>query len=923
MSSTTKQEIIMPDINPNPPTTGGTFADRAQALRDSGRALDKWDREILVAVHDVPIGPSGQDAGRPQVATEGAGLPHIRGDLRKVERAPDLASKAAKQAIRNVGLHNTLASHLMAGLGPRTAAQLLADVEVLDEEAEKFRTVLEMGAELDIRSFVVESQSHEFNARGNSSGPNQSGTVNTPAEDYLSYRPRLERFMLANRPELTAKYDKENPIGAQLLKQALTSAEAPGFGDKKVTAGRAMLVRADWGKENWLHLNKQLAEAQKKYPFYRVEVLNNATVTHIALSAPGGIKTTITNNRGEELGVVDAAVVRANTGTTLSRPEDMIPDPEVLKLCHVGAMNLATVSAHLDSLKLTEEIDGERRLRPDAVVVVGGTSLSASDTQIALQNRMALFDHTGHVSEQAKSTYGKGTLIFASRSASFPYPRHATADNPINWAQKTAAFYTSEELHAAFLHNSGEMLYVELLPLERANVGRAIGMTAAQVDADNKMEGMERLKRQQTRNDFHLQKLEEAKGLEGDALQAKVEESTHTLEGAYRQASFATVLGVAPAPDVVAEFDRMKAKFPHTHRGGYPSLRAQFLGITATKEGQTQENSEWVKAFNARMAHVTSSPPQVQRLWLELFESGIARHVKADHTKDLEVVKGEDKPLVLTANDGTRIPVDTALISLTFSLERDVALRSTAGQVRPIHEALPYMAELGLNRQTFLKDGTLVPLENYSLQGKGKNPPGSRNTASGPAWDTNNRESGTEVAKGLSYRRFAMEMAVAAGVADPVAHINAKYAKFLPTEDQYKAEVAQAASHFQTFVVKSAYARMVEAVAPEDFKVYSALMDLVRQTSDPEELVTRFTETCRSFEAPVALGDAALRDRAVLKFRNDVRNTASFNPPERDTYFKRFVDAPLAHQTAIFEEAYAEAKQALSARRPAPATAAT
>jgi hypothetical protein len=872
-------------------------------------------------------------------------LPHGRA-LRLTPRRSNLHIDMQRGMLVGLNTEASTSLHVFGGGGPRTVAQVSAEVDFLFEHVADLKGIEEAGGKFDVKSFILERKSMDFIGRGNSSGPDQDGTVNTPAEGFMGYGGRLTQFMVENKGALLKDYATNNPTGYSMLRRAFEGAEAPAAGVVP-TAGRPALSRKDWGKENMNIFFDKLSQAAKNFSFYKVDILSKAAMEEIDLSDPNKPRVTVTGD-GQVLGTVDANVLRGNTGTSLSESTAMIRDPAARPYCYIGTMSGEKVTQHLNKLGLLEwssNTSGELvpSKKTDAVIVVGGTSLSASDTVNALHPTMHLFDNSegallgSTVTLSARQRYSQNPMGFASRQAIFPNPRHATAENPVAWRQETEPLGTSRELHAAFVHGNGEEVFTNWADIEEANVALAMRATPKMMRDKERLSVLQKLSAQNQRNQHFVEKLEEAKSLQGDARQQKIGEATQTDEGAWRQNALPTILGIAATRDVGEEFARMGADFPHSFGGygGYPIHRAQLAAITEMKDGHAQENSELLRSYNARMAHVTSSPVDVQQQWYQMFSSGVAVHLQADYTQIKHTPNGA-KPLQLVTADGEVFAFDAFITSPTFNPEAEPSIMSLAGQVRPIHPDIPYIAELSLNRRAQTTEGTPSNFEDYGLGGKGAYVPGSKNLAHAQAWDTNNRESAVQVAEGLAYRRFAIEVLAAAGVEDPVERVNSKYAKYLPSETDFATEVRGLDRDHSSVQVKGAFARAVKAAVPDAPRQYSTLIQLMRNSS-PDQLVSALRKPLESLATPATSSPTAPRGLSrtkegrklegahaitdpkhfiepSAKFEEEIGSIGSFEPASRDSYFGRFVDAKLEVQKAIYQECLQEAMGILRSR---------
>lgn len=791
---------------------------------------------------------------------------------------------------------------VLVGGGPRTTTQVCAELDLLEERADDFRRVQSAGGRYDIQRVVIERQDVSYLGRGNAWGPNQGGgTVNTGHEMAgVDYAKRLAGHATRHRARLQALY-RHNPVAGSLLQSAFSGPGAPGDGTPDTSRG--MMGRREQGEEELQHFERRVQHATHAFPFYRLDVLPHTSVDAIDLTRPEKPAVIVSDAEdGRPLGTVPAGVVRLNTGTTPAPP---VSGEALMQYTHAEPMG--ELDGFLQSRGLLD-VDG--KLKPGTRLALGGTGLSALDQVIALHSAMDLFEPDPHsiagyrVSDSARQKYA-GAITFVSRhEGQWVPPRHVTKD--CAWTQKTDALGDSRELHAAFLHGNGEAVFTDWHQVMRGSIALALDMAPEQVD-ERGLTTAQLLAAQHERTALHVRRMNESAGLDGDERRRKIDESMQTLEGAKRQAYLQAILGLGMERDPGLASDALSQEAPVTYRGrsGYLIHRAQHAAITTPQQGKPPHNAAPLAALGEWLAHITSSPVQVQEMAHMLFEAGIATHVEASYD-DFRADEADDgKPLALATADGT-LRFDAFIVSPTLQRRAEPAVRSLSGQVEPVHPDVPDLPKLVSGRRIVAKGGQPSHVEDYGLNGKGATVPGTQSRVGGFALDVNNRESATDVAPGLALRDMAAEHLAAAGVENPFELLAAMYEEELPSHDDYDAEVVRFAPHHQSLAVKAEFLRAAEQAAQGEAGRFASLARTARSGSR--------VRAQGALLEPLIKGPQREADRfrgPSAQFADAMDAREPFKPAPRDEYFARFVDAPLHVHEAVYGKALAHALDVL------------
>jgi len=807
---------------------------------------------------------------------------------------------------------------VFVGGGPRTTTQLSAEIDFLFAHAEDFRMLQEAGGRYDIQRVVFERRTDDFLGRGSAWGPDQGGgTVNSGAErSGIDYAPRLESFLTENRAAFEEAY-RDDPVASALLKASFES----GDGTPNTSAGA--LRRKDQGREERMHSLAQQERAQTTFPFYRITTATETSVEAIDLAHPNQPVVSAKRVGDDESSSIKADSVILNTGMTLTSP---VSDPEVLRHAHVAPMGALTgflqAQELLDSqgkLKVRRELRDDREA--GIKLALGGTGLSAMDQILALQPVMDLFEpdpgsNLGYrVSETAKQKYAGALTFISTTEGKWVPPRHVSKD--CAWTQATDGLANSHEVHVALLHGKGEKLFTDYHDVMRASIACALGITLEQVDEAG-LSTPELLRAQHARSQFHLHKLAES----------ALAESMQTLEGAKRQAYLQAILGLGMERDLDAAIHGMERDAPLSFLGrfGYQMHRAQVAGLTGPQTPAT--NEDLLAAFGEWMAHITSSPVQVQSMAHLLVEAGIASHVQGTYSALAPNDDTDGRPLQFTAKNGEAATFDAFIVSPTPH-RAEQTLQSLAGQVEPVHPLLPELGKVTSNRRIVAKGGQPSRVEDYSLNGKGAFVPGTRRLAGAFAIDVNNRESATDVAPGLAYRSMAAEHLAAVGVPNPLDEVDKLYLKYLPGDKEFAKEAATFEPHYRSLTTKAAFVRPADHASDGDAVEFASLLSKVRSGSRVRAQGALLEPVLQpAFDRAKGVPTTGVSRAAAERFRGPseqfgdaMASREPYAPASRDDYFARFVDMPMHVHEAVYKEAFEKAMSMAASRKTTWATA--
>jgi hypothetical protein len=859
-----------------------------------------------------PRGPARHGAGpsampdTPRISAENpdeAATPRRRS-------TPRAASASAASVLTAAATKNGPSVLVSVGGGPRGETQALAEIDLINARRADFDRIQHLGGKYDIKTVIVERNAESSIGHGRAWGPEQSqGTANTGVEvsrgpGLLDYARRFRGHLETNLNVYTAQAQGQ-PIQDAVLSAAYDGSLGPA-GQPAIQ--RSAMTRAQVGAEAADNFRHARAQAAAGIQFYRLEVMAHTNAAAIDLSDPSKPKLQLSDARtGASKGQLDANTVRLNTGTTLTPP---ISDAAVISHSFTSAMDAQAVKSFLAGKDL---LDDNGMLKPDAKIALGGSGLSAYDQLLALNPVMKLFERDesaplGYkVSEQAQQRY-QGSITFVSNTeGKWIPPRHAHGPA---WTQDTEPLGNAQEQHAMFLHQQGQEVFKAWGVLTGASVALAQGTVPKAVHQQG-MSTAQLLAAQHASNVKASTKLVEARELHGDAKTAAIDQSTHTLEGARRQASLSTVLGLGMAREPSATAADMARLAPNTFAGreGYLMHRAQAKAVTEPGTPTSGDNKALLERFGAEtMQDVTSSPMHVQDTVPQLMAAGIANYQAASYGNFK--ADGAAKPLSLTAHDGRRTEFDAFIVSSTFNLGAEPVLRSVGTQAKPAHPAVPHHPEVTSHRRIVDKDNQATAVEDFSLHGKGAKVPGTGNTSNAFAFDVNNRESAVHVAPALALRRMAHEHLRAAGFDNPAQLVDELYKKHLTSDDEHNHEAAGFAKHFDAGMVKAESLKAAAVAAGDDAQAFKRVAEAARAGS--------------VVKTHASLIDARLGLDPVLnanEFKNSKSASSSladglaarpqFEPASNADYQKRFVDMPVQMHEQVYASALRLAEERL------------
>jgi len=257
-------------------------------------------------------------------------------------------------------------------------------------------------------------------------------------------------------------------------------------------------------------------------------------------------------------------------------------------------------------------------------------------------------------------------------------------------------------------------------------------------------------------------------------------------------------------------------------------------------------------------------------------------------------------------------------------------IASLGGQVEPAHPQLPDLPQVTTNRRIVTKGGEPSHVEDFSLNGKGDTVPGTRAKVNVFATDVNNRESATDVAPALAYRRFAAEHLAAVGVPNAVERVEALYAKHVAGIDEtdYDQEVARFRPHLDILQNAASLVRAAGTVDDGDGAKFASIFSdpvvkslqsgssvraraqLLEPLLQPKmEAVANEGDLQLTIESIDSTVDEATRKTAESArvvsgaFADDVAKREAFNPASLDDFMKKFVDLPMQVHEAVYKEA--------------------
>ena len=528
---------------------------------------------------------------------------------------------------------------LLVGGGPRTSAQVCAEIDLMFMHREHFREILGLGGNYNIRTTIVEQQSRGSIGHGLAWNQDQRGPTNTGAEGW-GYDERLRGLYIRDKQKLL---DEANtPLTRSLFLKAFTEAreahvtktqlqvaggatplpgealpaakrprlaQAPEPRERPATepeAGRAQriqprvdraaAIRSALGEEEHQYFEAKVRAARQDDligRIYRLDIVADSTVSEVDPTPPLKPRVAV---QGADGGMrhLQADVVRLNTGTTLASPL-LDRQAAVAERSYVGPMSSEKVRSFL----LEQRLLGENgRLKPGTKVLTGGTGLSLYDQLLVLDQVMGLSEIDDgaplgyRVADAAKENHRGAILITSNTAGKWISPRHSHTPQ---WTQDLEPIAGAREQHALFLHNQGEEVYRAWETICIATVAAAAGRTPAEVRHERMTTGQV-LGLQRAETDRHLA--------------APVGEKEKTLYGAKRQAYLSTLLGMGLERDLTAAAGKLGDAAPLTYRGraGYLMHRAQLNAITAPGSPVAGNNRTLIAVGNGRMQDVTASP---------------------------------------------------------------------------------------------------------------------------------------------------------------------------------------------------------------------------------------------------------------------------------------------------------------------------
>jgi hypothetical protein len=283
-----------------------------------------------------------------------------------------------------------------------------------------------------------------------------------------------------------------------------------------------------------------------------------------------------------------------------------------------------------------------------------------------------------------------------------------------------------------------------------------------------------------------------------------------------------------------------------------------------------------------------------------LMEAGIARYMPGSY--DSLKASSDERSLSFTSKDGQSAQFDAFIVSPTFDRSAEPVIRSLSGQVKPAHDAIPTLPQVGQNRRLLTKDGMASNVQDFSLNGKGEPIPGSRAKIGVFATDVNNKESATDVAPGLAFQRMALAHLTAAKIPGAARVLDEIYSKSLrPNEEEFNKEVALFKPFFKEAMDRAAFLESVSKAVGDDPAAFKELATRGRAREGRENLLSRY-----NFSQEQAPGNNATVRRyvnAMRSYSEKRRLLPEFKAPSRDDYYNRFVDVPIHIHEAAYKEA--------------------
>jgi hypothetical protein len=884
----------------------------------------------------------------------------------KPVRAPRAPAKKAQKADVDVAFANfqarweanTSGSRTVSiGGGPRGTTQETAydDLVLQDDTKARMGNIKAAGGHFNVMSAIIDLQDDAWFGGGNSMGPNQGGgTVNTGAENLgMDLRPRLENHYIRNKDAFEQKYgNNQNPIAHTTFTTAFTGGDAPGGGRPLV--GRGAITRADQGQEehNNFKTKKTLAEAE--HPEYSCTLLPKTMVTHIDISNPDTPVLTLNKvgadgKPGDELGKLTADRVVKNTGTYVTSP---IRNPAVAQHTYAKPMN----SDDIADFNVAQGFQQPGQYAAyDTRVGSGGSGLSQYDQDIALHPNFNLWENVERspaklsqgaegskerlIAESEYITKIKFTddavanrqgavLMLSNTEGKWIPPRHA--DKDISWnSPHTDALLDSEMLHAATMHNRGEDSF------DSAHWAM-LGSIALSVEGGEKSPS-ELFPKEQTTKDYlagtHVRNLQFIKGLEAakvlkgeaealdaagqpEAAKAKREEAeqamiqgSNTREGDARRLMTQGLIGFGGERNMGEAAGRMGGQYPLSWvEPGYSYNRRRLAALSQpTESGEVPNNAKEFNVLNMEwMPQVTASPAQVHETAFQGITEGVYDY-KSGNYNNIKKNEGEGKNLTFEDSDGKTHALDAFYVSPTFDVDAEPAGKSMAGQSKPEIASLPQQHRIGVNRGIETKDGVISNVQDYGLDQKGRRVPQGGGSYTGVnAWDTNNKESATDVAPRIAKQRLTVDYLAASRHDNPMQVAKGLYDQVVAeryTPEAWDAEVTNNPA------LKAAYDKV--GLVAAQVKVADEVAAQVKQPG-------AFRQAFRSLQAGAPVADApdglkkhfaSIQDRV----RDKLEDRPAFKPRTLQDQLRTLKDLPQEIHDEVNNRAYNMAMAKLAA----------
>ena len=778
-----------------------------------------------------------------------------------------------------------------------------------------FQELIDLGARYRIDTTVVEKQARV--ATGASFSADQTGMANTGIEDdiefplpitgmsdreiddiksLLSYKQRYDHRFGQNPEAYYEELKHLNLPGSVMFRRSVGPMSGTRSG--QLDHSRAYLMRKTMGEEEFDHFNLVRRIANERLPFYKLNVMHSSLLEEITVSEqtkPSARLLDLEENRWRWL---TADQIRMNTGTTLKHP---VEDLAARDLTFCQSMNIADIKLYFASRKM---LDAQDMVVPGTKILCGGLSLSSLDQLSVLNGVMNLFEIDDksllgyRVTSHAKKLY-QGAITFISRTPGKACPPRHSFDP--EWTQETPLMGNTKHLHSLFLHENGEEVYQLWYDILKATVARALNRTPIEMDKSQSTEELLRSRFEETswfldhRRKAGLAELQDKLAVKERLLR----ESMKTQSGAWRQAALSLILGFGPESDLGQATSEMEELVPITFKGRQTMLmhRAQQYSITHPRVALKKSNKVAVSNFKKIMNFVTASPVEIHSMFHLLFQAGIAKFVPASYS-DISV----DASGRYLSVGGEKY--DALVVSPVFDRNTNPAVKSLAGQIRPMHPSAAGYGAVGKFRQFISPSGKPLPVEDNGLGGAGfqiREGDGKGSTVGAFAVDINNRASAASTAASYATRRMALAHLKAGGVSSPTTTLSAIYESQKPEEVAYDEEVKRFEKYFDEIYEMGAYLRAIEKVGRNDSNMYVKLYDRGTTIEGRKDVVKVMSVSTSSIER-----------KAAEMYTIEMMGRPSFNPPKRDEYLERFVDTTAEEDKAAYAEAFRLAKKTLA-----------